>query len=76
MDPIMAELLTQLVKNGTLNREDIIEMAGRLDHNDYEDEAHDVRVSLIEALVDPVEDLAARRRAEIRIVPDGGKSVE
>lgn len=66
------ELITQLVKNGTLSPSDIHEMAGRLDVNGHEVAAHNVRCALIEAEFDPVADMAQRRRAMMQIVPDGG----
>ena len=65
------ELITQLVKNGTLSRDDIFEMSGRLDHHGHEAAAHNVRCALLEAEYDPVVEMADRRRAMMKVV-DGG----
>ena len=74
MDPILAELITQLVRNGALEQEDISEIADRLKHSGKVDEAYSVQVCYVEAHFPSPEEEAAEQRSQMRLVHDGGNS--
>jgi hypothetical protein len=74
MDPVMAELIAQLVRNGALDADDISDITGRLHRQGYGDLAHGVNVSFIEASLPSIDEEAEQRRSTIRLVPDGGNA--
>lgn len=68
MDPVVAELIAQLVRNGTLSQSDIGEITGRLIRAGHEVEAHNVNVSWVEAHSATLAEQADQRRARFRVI--------
>lgn len=74
MDPILAELIQQLLRRDQLSISDIDEMAQRLRHEGLTDEAYNLQVCVAEALAPTPDEHAQTLRSRIHVVPDGGNS--
>jgi len=67
---ILAHALTvRLLRNGTIDRDDVMAIADELEAQGETDAAHAARAAIIEAATPS---MAEWRRSKIRIVPDGG----
>lgn len=64
-DPLATEILIQLIRNGSLDLQNVEEMARRLEEDGEDEAAHRARSALIEAGVDPVQD----RRDNVVMIP-------
>lgn len=76
MDPTSFHTIIQLIKNGTLDLDDVEEIAERLDDEGEADAAHSVRAAIVEASAPSLKESEAQfRRSRIKLVsPDGGNS--
>lgn len=78
MDPVIIEILAQLVRNGSLDQDDISDIAARVEQSGRSDDAHNIRASFLEGIVTslgPAESPQVKaRRAFIHVVPDGGNA--
>lgn len=72
MDPTAFHIVVQLFRNGTFSIDDAAEIADRLAAEGEGDAAHAVRAAVFEATM---EQPAESRRAQIRLISDGGNEV-
>lgn len=73
IDPVVAELIAQLVRNGTLSQVDIRQISGALTRLGHDDLAHDVNVGFVEGLSSSIEQKAQTRRSGFQVF-DGGNA--
>lgn len=73
MDPILAALITQLLRSGPLTVIDINEIATRLEREGLPDAAYAVRVCVIEASAPSPDEQSRDARAGF-VIHDGGNS--
>lgn len=77
MDPTAFHTIIQLVKNGTLDLDDLEEIAERLEDEGLPDDAHAVRAAIVEASAPTVRESEIEfRRSRIRVVSDGGNGTD
>jgi len=77
-DPLATEILTQLIRNGTLDLSDVEQMARRLEEDGEDEAAHRARSALIEAGVDREaerDNVVMIRRMQLGPVSDGGNDL-
>lgn len=72
IDPVLAVLIAQLIDNGTLDGEDIANMARRLEEGDDQDLAMGLMGVALSAAIDQPEN----RRASIHVISDGGNRTD
>lgn len=78
MDPTAFHTIVQLVKNGTLDLDDLEDIAERLKNDGEDDAAFSVRAAFVEAHATPEKTEAEYRREQMVLVPrlnlgpDGG----
>ena len=70
LDPVLAVLIGQLSRNGTLTTTDLDNMKRRLIESDREDLATAINGVLLSDMIDDPHE----RRASIHVIPDGGNS--
>ena len=82
MDPTAFHTIIQLVKNGTLDLDDLEEIAERLKNDGEDDAAFSVRAAYVEAQATPEKTEAELRREQMVLVPrlklgaDGGNGTD
>jgi hypothetical protein len=78
MDPVILEILAQLVRGGLFGEDDIAEIAARVEAAGRTDDAHNIRAAWLEGLAAPLpvpeSSQVTARRSYMHVVPDGGNA--